>query len=179
MYNVIYMNKKMKEKFKSDTAYALYCYHNDEETSKRIKDLIPSDKEEFKKIFRIDDSKIDEYTKDITKILTDCDGIIMWDKDTKTIILKGVGHIEGVNILTVLRDFIYKEDLWQYDDENEVISQIINRYIGIHRIQKAIIYHKYVTTQNMLERLEKEYSYFSEKATEAAKLSALQCAYGE
>ena len=124
--------------------------------------------QEFKKVFEIDDDlKMDKYTKRIQipkkstvlpmqwdhlnfegettigdsavgRLLDMMDPDITWDKDTKNVVLKGFGAFEELNIFTLLRDFMDKEDWEDYltRRDEDLVKCLINTHFSDAALEK-------------------------------------------
>lgn len=110
-----------------------------------IENLIPSDREEFKKVFKIkNDSDVDYYRNDLRTLLHMVYPDITWDKDTSEVIVKGRGIIKGQKILALFSEFMEIEDWIMYTMggstakeerlfEIELIDQLKYRFLKLER----------------------------------------------
>lgn len=110
---------------------------------KLIEGLIPTDREQFKKIFKIEDSDVDYYKKELREILYIAHPNITWDEDTKEVVLKGFGTVKGLNILSLFSDFMCQCDWLMYtmgaqEDEDMMVEDIKKLFIGEARLEKML-----------------------------------------
>lgn len=102
-----------------------------------INDLIPSDKEELKELFpSIKDSELDFYKEKLKILLKNVHPNITWDKASKNVILKEFGEMKGINILTLLRDFMCI-DYWFMYTEKEDKDNLLRRVTELIQIKKG------------------------------------------
>ena len=126
-----------------NSAYDDYCSHNQSieysQIDGRIEILLPKDKKRFKKLFRIHESQYNEYKKITRQLLEMMNPTLTWDDKTKNIVLRELGEIKGLNILTILSSFMEDYDWKEYTkDHKNLVETIVNRYIGIDMIRKYI-----------------------------------------
>ena len=90
-----------------------------------IEDLIPTDNDELKVLFQVEEeSQVDYLLNELKKLIFSVHKVITWDKKTKDICLLGVGQMKGQHIL-----YLFIEYLWKHAGEayhlNEVFIQIL------------------------------------------------------
>ena len=136
----------------------------------RIQRLIPEDKEEFKKIFRIKDSEVDYYKKELATLLCIAFPDLTWDEETKEVILKELGTVKGLNILDLFSEVMYLSDWLIYTmwGEDEIMVEEIKKYyIGEAKIEK-LVKEKYEKLKE--NSLAKKFENFWEGKKEAKKM---------
>lgn len=98
-----------------------------------IRELLPSDPKEFKKIFQIEDSMVEYYKDGVRVLLYMVYPDITWDKDTGDVILEKIGTVKGLKILDLFSQFMYDENWVMYTmselfDGKDLVCEIKSRY---------------------------------------------------
>lgn len=91
-----------------------------------VLDLIPTDRDELRKLFQVEeDYKVDFFLKELKILfLVHINGIITWEEETKDICLQGIGQMKGHHILHIFSKYLRKHAGGTYDT-NEVYKEIL------------------------------------------------------